>query len=475
MKQRFVEYDNKQLKDALISFLNLDKERNVIDTLTFKNNKEAGLDFLKRVEDFSELILNNGFDVETQKKMSLQDLSNEIDASLRDFKESTGKDLIKDFSSSSLGFFAQQIINRLVTKIQVEDLEAWKFVSKDLLLEDATVFYTLVLGETGGPATSRVAESGEFKTLNLESSEDFIKTSKGKVGVYVSLTEEALQRNGVALFNSLIAAAINDMKRYKSMEALRLLEQHAKTYYDGLATTNPTLFPSGRSRKNPTVHNGTLLLGDLEKFLHEAQTNAFNIDVIFMHPLAWNVFMKEPNIKTYLKETANIHFMIPKKVPTVAGNQITKWKRTLTGNVPQQEGKLEVPQLISNKNLNIIVTPLVSFFPKGSTVNTPLSRFTTNPITQYQNISNSCADIILCDSARALTHVHDGKGITSDKVEDKLVDVTKIKFKERYSFVLDKDHGVFAFRNINSEGDIFDPDTITPVLTIEDKEIFPRS
>ena len=169
MKQRFVEYDNKQLKDALISFLNLDKERNVIDTLTFKNNKEAGLDFLKRVEDFSELILNNGFDVETQKKMSLQDLSNEIDASLRDFKESTGKDLIKDFSSSSLGFFAQQIINRLVTKIQVEDLEAWKFVSKDLLLEDATVFYTLVLGETGGPATSRVAESGEFKTLNLES------------------------------------------------------------------------------------------------------------------------------------------------------------------------------------------------------------------------------------------------------------------------------------------------------------------
>lgn len=469
MAKRFVEYDKEQIKDSLQSFLSLNKERAIVDDKLFKDNAEDSLEFVKRIEDFSEIIINNGFDVQTQKNFSMRDLSLEIEKTIKDYSEKTGKS-IKDFSASSLGVFSQQILNRVVTKIQYNDFEAWQYVSKDMLLEDSTVFYTVVIGEEGSPTTARVAESGEFKTINLESTEDFIKTSKGKVGVMVAYSQEALERNGLALINTLLSAAINDMKRYKSLEAIRLLEAHANTALDGLSST-PTLKPSGRSFKNPIQQNGTLLLGDLEKFLYQAQNSHFNIDVIFLHPLAWNVIYKEPNIREYLKETANIRFMIPAKMETIYQNAVTKWNHNV-GKAVYKTEKMEVPQLIKNKNLNIIVTPLVSYFTKGSTVYSPATRFTTAPVAQYTSVSENCTDILLCDSSRSLSYVHDGKGITVDRIEDKMVDVTKIKLKERYGFVLDKNHGVFAFRNITVTDDVYDPTANQPIITLKRNEVF---
>ena len=139
MAKRFVEYDKEQIKDSLQSFLSLNKERAIVDDKLFKDNAEDSLEFVKRIEDFSEIIINNGFDVQTQKNFSMRDLSLEIEKTIKDYSEKTGKS-IKDFSASSLGVFSQQILNRVVTKIQYNDFEAWQYVSKDMPLEDSTVF-----------------------------------------------------------------------------------------------------------------------------------------------------------------------------------------------------------------------------------------------------------------------------------------------------------------------------------------------
>lgn len=460
---RIFDYNDLQIKDAVKGFMELNKERKVLNTDAFKEDPEKGVEFIKQIEDLADAIYHDGFDANTQTKMSLADLSEKIETLAKDFNENAGRNVIKDFSASSLGFFAQQVINRLVTRIETQELEAWQFISRDLVLEDATVFYTIVIGENGSPATTRVAEGGEFKTLNLESTEDYIKTSKGKIGVFVTLTEEAIKRNGAALLTALCSAAINDIKRYKSLEAVRLIEANGRTVLDGL---DPTKMPSGVSFANPATKNGTLLLGDLESFFFETQHSGYDVDTIFIHPLAWKVFFSEPNIKKYLKETANIWFMIPKKMPTVAQNQLTKWAK-VHGPILEKEEHLAVPQLITNKTLNVIVTPLVSFFKKGTAITTPGTRFTIKPTVQHASAPNDVTDIILCDSSRCLTHVHDGRGIISDKIEDKMVDVTKIKFKNYYNFVLDKDHGVFAFRNINVTDDVFDPKSENRVISIE--------
>ena len=65
-------------------------------------------------------------------------------------------------------------------------------------------------------------------------------------------------------------------------------------------------------------------------------------------------------------------------------------------------------------------------------------------------------DIVLIDSSNALICLQE-EGITSDKIEDKLIDTTKIKFKERYKFVIaERGRGMAVIKNIVVTNDTFD-------------------
>lgn len=489
MSKRLFEHTEKEMKDALQSFVYTDKERQVftknILKETITNDEEQStvvLDVVSKIEDLANIIVNDGFDVENQKFINISDFGDMIeDLANTEYELEDGRKtkLLKDSSVSSLGFFIQQTINRVVTKIEYPELEAWMLVSQDMKLEDGTVIYNVVVSEQGNEATTRVAEGGDFKTLQLESTEDYIKTNKGKVGVYVEYFDEAARRNGVQIIKMLVEAAIADIKRFKTREALELLECHAKNYYDGLNTSGTgsaginVPAPTGRKYTDPKTKNGALLFTDIAKFMREAQTAGFDIDIIFLHPLAYGVFYNEPNVRNYLKENANVHYLVPKKRRSIALNAVTKFAKKRSPQAATIEGEqFDVPQLISGKKLNVVVTPMVSFFAPHSLISLPKTRFADKP-TQWYSDSGAypVTDILLCDSSRALTHVHDGRGIISDKVEDKLRDVTRIKFKTYYQFLMEKEYGVFAFRNIPVTDDVFDPNSPATVM-INHKDVF---
>jgi hypothetical protein len=212
----------------------------------------------------------------------------------------------------------------------------------------------------------------------------------------------------------------------------------------------------------------------MEKFFAETQARGFDVDVIFINPLAYQIFLYEPNVRAYIEKTAGVHFLVPKKRNTIFHNQFTRMTKVTSNTQKAAEGsEVIAPNLIMNKPLNIIVTPIVKFHTKGETIFTPATRYTSKPVVS-QAAPNNCADIILVDSSRALTYVHDGRGIMSDTIENKLRDVTQIKFKTYYSFLLDRDHGVFAFRNINITDDIFDPYQKV-VATMSHADIWPAN
>lgn len=488
--KRLFKYTDLEMQDALRSFAYTNKERKVIADEILKKNfvaedseESIALDVIQKIEDLAGIICNNGFDRETRKFVDFEEMNKRLtDLGRNEYTlaDGTKKSILVDGSTSSLGFFIQQTITRVISKVNEPELQAWMLVSKDLYLEDGTTIYNVVVESEGNEATTRVAEGGSFKTLQLASSEDYIKTNKGKVGIYVEYFDEAMKANGPQVIKMIVEAALSDMKRFKTREAIQLLEVHAKNYYDGLnvAGTGSAGInlpaPSGTKFTDPKKRNGGLLFGDLTDFLHKAQTFGFDIDTIFIHPLAYGVFYNEPNVREYLKETANVLFLVPKKRRTVAQNLLTKLSKVRTANAAVYEEEVfDVPQIITNKKLNIVVTPLVSFFAPKSMIPTPESRFSQTPTQWYANSGDvPVTDILLIDSNRALTYVHSGKGITSDKVEERLTDVTKIKFVERYQFLLDKDHGVFAFRNIPVTNDIFDP--FAPVnVVLNHKDIHP--
>lgn len=470
LNKRIYEYSQAIMEKALQDFAYAQEkdrclDKRVLESLVVDEDtneaKPYALEVVSRIEDFANIIFKDGFDVNTQKHVTLNELSDMMEELIRKevvLSDGSTKMLGKDFSLSTLGFAVSQTITRLVSKMEYHDLDAWMLVSRDVVMEDGSVFYNVVVGNRGEAATTRVAEGGEYNTFHLESTEDYIKTSGGKVGVMVSYSEEAAKRCGVQAIKMLTEAAIVDMKRFKSIEAIRLLEANARTYFDGL---DPKKMPSGTSLQKPADKNGALIFKDLEEFMCDAQANGFNIDVIFVHPLALKVFYREPAVKEYLEKTANVLYLVPKKRQTIVQNILTKLSKKTSGTQQAAEGEeFNVPQLLTNKQLNIVVTPMVKYHKITEDILEPATRYTASPKVQYKYDSEKprlypCTDILLVDSSRALTHSHDGRGIMSDKIENRLRDVTIIKFKTYYNFLLDKDHGVFAFRNISVTDDVF--------------------
>lgn len=483
LNKRIFNYSQEIIEDALSKLIDAQKEKRALEPETLaainKDTKQPMIvEIASRIEDFANIIYNNGFDINGQKYVSFYELSDMMEKYAKSdvaLSDGSTRKITKDDSLSSLGFFVSQTINRLVTKIDYDDFDAWMLVSRDSIIPNGTVFTNIVYAVSGEAATTRVSEGGEFNTLHLESTEDFVKTNYGKVGVMVTFTEEAARRCGVQVLNQLTEAALIDIRRYKSVEAIRLLESNAKTYFDGL---DPKLMPSGRSIQSPDTLNGSLLYRDFEKFMSEAQFNGYNIDVIFVHPLALKIFYREPAIKEYLEKTANIKYLIPKKRPSIVHNVLTKWTKKASGTNQAAKGEsFNVPQLLANKMLNVIVTPLVSYHRIKDDILDPATRYTASPKVKYKYESSKerlapCSDILLIDSSRALTHVHDGRGIITDRIDNRLQDSTIIKFKTYYSFILDKDHGVFAFRNISVTDDVFDPYQ-KPVIMMNRTDIFP--
>ncbi|MGL5716469.1 MAG: hypothetical protein ACRCXX_14130 [Cetobacterium sp.] len=477
IKNRIFEMGQDNLRAALQSFgdAHSDAKKFSVDKLKSTIKDEEGADtgipaiieVVNRIEDFASTIFNNGYDSQTQEHLTVNELNERMEDFLR---EASKTGLAHDFSVNTLGFVVQQTITRLVSMMEQPDLEAWMLVSKELVMAQGSVIYNVMVG-VDGHATSRVAESGEYNTFRLESTEDYIKTNYGKVGIMASYSEEALRQAGVQAIKMLTDAALNDMKRFKSLEAIHLLESNARTYFDGL---DPNKMPTGRSYFDPTKENGTLLMRDMEKFFASTQAQGFDVDVIFINPLAYAIFLHEPNVKAYIEKTAGVHFLVPKKRNTIAFNQFTRMTKVTSNTSRVKEGhEVIAPNLILNKSLNIIVTPIVKFHNMGEPIFVPSTRYTKNPIVQHEAAPNNCADVLLVDSSRALTYVHDGRGVMADTVENRLRDVTHIKFKSYYGFLLDKDHGVFAFRNINITDDVFDP--IQKVnVTLQHSEIFPK-
>ncbi|MGL5315223.1 MAG: hypothetical protein ACRCX2_19740 [Paraclostridium sp.] len=479
LKNRIFNISDETLREALQSFsaAQQDAKKYSAEGLRSNISDEKGeieapaiIEVVQTIEDFALTIFNNGYDAQSQEQLTADELTERMENFVRECADAK---IAKDFSVGQLGFVVQQTITRLVSMMETPDLEAWMLVSRELVMKPGAVLYNVIVG-IDGHATARISESGEYNTFRLESTEDYIKTSGGKVGIMAMYSEEALRHAGVQAIKMLTDAALNDMKRFKSLEAIHLLEANAHTYFDALDTTDPKMMPSGRSYKDPKTANGTLLMRDMEKFFAETQSRGFDVDVIFINPLAYQIFLFEPNVKAYIEKTAGVHFLVPKKRNTIFHNQFTRMTKVTSGTNKAMEGnEVIAPNLIMNKPLNIIVTPIVKFHAKGETIFQPATRYTPKPVVN-KVAPNNCADILLVDSSRALTYVHDGRGIMSDTIENKLRDVTQIKFKTYYSFLLDRDHGVFAFRNIHITDDIFDPYQKV-VTTIGHSDIWPAT
>lgn len=472
-KERLFKHAEATIEDAVRSLALNDAKYNKI-----KKDLELDMkvELAERIEDFAEVFMNAGYDRQTQAYKTMKEINDEMEETAT---------FLRDFSGQALGFVVAQTITRLVSKVIKPELEAWMFVSQELVMPEGHVVYTTIIGD--GHGAHRVGEAAEYNSFTLDSTEDYIKTT-GKVGIKASFSEEAQKRAGAAAIKVLVEAAVADLKRFKSVEAIKMLETHARNYFDGLlssnidiekykaamgygeevkATTGIGLLKASGAVGTPDngdadhlAKDGSLTIHDIGMMIADCQARGYDIDTIMINPLSYGIFTMNPQIKTYFKETANTLFLIPKRGRTIAKNMIERVKRgaeptTLVGAQIENAGTgANIPStLLGGRQFTIIVTPIVTHVPVKGIVTVPKTRFIGAKPALVNGTPVSpklypMGDILFVDSTRALTYVHDGSGVQSDRIDDRLRDVTDIKFKEYYSFIMDKNPGVFAARNI---------------------------
>ena len=138
--KRIYEHSQSIMEDALQSFVssyekNKALNKDALSAMVEDANGEVKpyiCEVVSQIEDFANIIAHDGFDINTQKYLTIAELSDKMEKFVNqttvDVEEGKKARLAKDLSMSGLGFVISQTITRLVSQMEYNDLEAWMLV-----------------------------------------------------------------------------------------------------------------------------------------------------------------------------------------------------------------------------------------------------------------------------------------------------------------------------------------------------------
>lgn len=449
-KERFINHKQTQLTDAAKAFNYAIVKDKAFDAKKFSPTDSAKLQqAITSIEDLAYALVNGGIDPSDGRFLSPSELTQAIEG-------------LADSGIGTTSIITQTIITRAVQMIP-EPESIWQLFSKTVSYTPGTQIVTPYVG--AAHAARMIGIAGEYPIISIDEDQETI-TSTGKYGVAIEFAEETIKSANYDIVALFMQKAIEDLARLKNTEAVHMLISKGKKLYDNLAPAEAKLGgTTGKSLK--TGHdNGTFNLRDLFAAVMAGVRDGIIYDTLLMSTFGYMVFMNDPVLRDFIAANGGPIFQKPQG--TVGKTRETsRGANSNTGTGSFNSLTYNVPAELMNVNFNFIVTPFVPTYQKGDAVMRTLPFETVKP-TAYKVLSgpdagkdvicgdNMMTDIVLIDSSNALMYLEEEK-ISSDKIEDKLIDVVRIKFKERYKFVmLERARGIGLIRNITIDPDTFD-------------------
>jgi hypothetical protein len=348
-----------------------------------------------------------------------------------------------------------RMIGTQITKIVEEAIEPDLLVIPNLFQE---VNYSgpgrsIEIGGMGAFHAGEVGEGTEYPEQDFNYAEgDMVAVGISKHGLKVTVTEEVLEDNLFDVFGLWMRMAGRALARHKEISALKLINEFGYTVFDNAAPTDSEKgVVTGRGIDG--AQNGTMSVDDIFDMYTWMYMRGFVPDTIIINPLAWRVFMSDPEIREIILKGATL---ASKRLPNGSGAN----RGTSHGGLGYRQGNTGVglndPKLLTGANpfttnlnpmgaswniqpeylpspLKVIVSPYVSYRMLDSG-DTPASKPVTN--------------IIMADSTRSgLLLTKDGVSI--DKWDDPERDILAMKMKEKWGMALmEQGKGVAVARNI---------------------------
>ena len=450
---RLIDFGTKQMTQASMVFDSMIMKTKSYDPqlidLASEEENENLKDSIQKVEDLAYAFTHGGISADSGRYMSPSDIQTALKA-------------MADSGIGTTSVLTQTIITRAVQMIP-EPTSIWQLFTRVISYVPGTQVVTPYIGSAH--ATTMIPQAGEYPIISVDKDQETV-ASTNKYGVAIEFTEETIKSANYDIITLYMSKAVEDMSRFKNIEAINKLMSKATILYDNLDEANAKLGGTTGRSLTSGAENKTFNLRDLFRAIMYGINNGVYYDTLLLSTFGYMIFMNDPCLRDFVRANGGPIFRMP--TGTVGQErEFSRGANAASGTGSYNNLTYSIPAELSNMNLKFVVTPFVPTYQKGDTVYRTYAFENVKPvpylITSGPDAGKSVVcgndmltDLVLIDSSNALVCLQE-EGITTDKVENRLIDVTKIKFKERYKFVIsERGRGIAIMKNIAINEDTFD-------------------
>jgi len=298
----------------------------------------------------------------------------------------------------------------------------------------------------GALVAADLAEGQAYPEYTLDIAPGTVTCNVGKTGLAFKITEEMRRYSQFDIINLHIRAARRALDRRKEKKGMEFITGMGVSLFDN---KNPTtsVYGTCTGRAITGAGNGSCRMEDLLKAYSHIMMQGYTPDTLLMHPLTWSMWMADPLLQTIVKNTGNGSWFQPHNMPKGAlpWASASQNKQGLPGGygafVPPDNAASATATTVAGLDQNLNSAAVIpGYFPH------PL-RVLVSPFVPF-NVYSNTADIMIFDSKNLGALVVD-QDVTIDEWEDMSTDITKIKLKERYGYVIYEDGlAIGVLRNV---------------------------
>lgn len=275
-----------------------------------------------------------------------------------------------------------------------------------------------------------LAEGQAYPEQQLNIAPGTMTVTVGKTGLAFKITEEMRKHSQFDVINLHLRAARRALDRHKEQKGMNFISALGTTLFDNKDPTS-SVYGVCTGRDIAGTGNGSCRMEDLLKAYSFIMMQGFTPDTILMHPMTWSMWMADPLLQTIVKNTGNGSWFQPHNMPESGrpwdnAGQMGFGKTSARPFTPGGNAASETATAVGDLDQNLRSQAVIpSYFPK------PLNVL-VSPFVPFDH-DNQLADIMIFDSNNLGALITE-EGVTTDEWEDKSVDITKIKLRERYTF-----------------------------------------
>jgi hypothetical protein len=353
--------------------------------------------------------------------------------------------------------FIPQVVQTIIREALEPQLQIVPELFQEIRIEKGQ---QIQLGALGAMHADEIPEGGEYPDMMFDVSDvgDMIAFTTSKHGLMIRVTEEVIQDSQWDVMGLWLRQAGKALARHKELYAIRLLDTMGVLIFDNTTPGNGQLGTT-TGRGIDGIQNGSMTCNDMFDMYAYLLQRGFTPDTIIMHPLAWRMFMTDPETREIVLKGATLS---SRRTP--AGTPASAWATGFAGKGIRTFGTGvetttnpstgSVEKIGSSAWLQTLNGLAATFNIAPRYLPTPLTVLVSPYIAYTAPVYNSSASkgktsLIMTDSNNCGLLVT-RQPIQTAEFSDPLRDIRALKVNERYGFgLLEQGKSVAVANNIS--------------------------